>query len=331
VPKFLIIDTNHLFHRVKHVVHGETHEKPGMLLHAMFMSLNKVWRKTNPDHAVFCFDSESWRKGVYSPYKAHRDKIEDKTPTEIEQDRLMFEAFRDFREFLADKTACTVLKRHQLESDDLVSGFIQAHPTDEHIIMSGDGDFIQLLGTNVSMYDGLNDRLFTLSGIYDASGKLVIDKKTGEPLPLPDPAWSVFEKAIRGCTSDNIFSAYPGVRKKGSKNKVGLLEAFEDRHKKGFAWSSIMYTRWNDHTGIEHRVMDDYQRNVMLVDLTQQPDNIKEEIAMAIFLGTTPKPVLGSSLNFLKFCRKNELHKLEDNERFIAPMLSAKYPCETTG
>ena len=37
---------------------------------------------------------------------------------------------------------------------------------------------------------------------------------------------------MRGDTSDNVFSAYPGVRVKGTKNKVGLQDAFEDKESK---------------------------------------------------------------------------------------------------
>ena len=33
---------------------------------------------------------------------------------------------------------------------------------------------------------------------------------------------------MRGDSTDNVFSAYPGVRTKGTRNKVGLQEAFED-------------------------------------------------------------------------------------------------------
>jgi hypothetical protein len=43
---------------------------------------------------------------------------------------------------------------------------------------------------------------------------------------------------MRGDPTDNVFSAYPGVRTKGSKNKVGLMEAYEDRNSKGFNWNN---------------------------------------------------------------------------------------------
>ena len=70
---------------------------------------------------------------------------------------------------------------------------------------------------------------------------------------------------MRGDTADNVFSAYPGVRTKGTKTKVGLQEAFADRDSKGYSWNNMMLQRWGDHEGFEHRVIDDYQRNVIKV------------------------------------------------------------------
>jgi hypothetical protein len=65
---------------------------------------------------------------------------------------------------------------------------------------------------------------------------------------------------------------------KGPKNKVGLTEAFEDKNKKGYAWNNLMLQRWSDPDGVEHRVLDDYERNRTLIDLTAQPEDIKQVI-----------------------------------------------------
>ena len=70
---------------------------------------------------------------------------------------------------------------------------------------------------------------------------------------------------MRGDTSDNVFSAYLGVRTKGTKNK-GSLEAFADKDTKGYNWNNMMLQRWTDSYGDEHRVLDDYNRNVTLCD-----------------------------------------------------------------
>ena len=49
----------------------------------------------------------------------------------------------------------------------------------------------------------------------DGNGRPVKDKKTKEQKMPGDPEWLLFEKCIRGDTSDNIFSAYPGVSQEG--------------------------------------------------------------------------------------------------------------------
>jgi hypothetical protein len=131
---------------------------------------------------------------------------------------------------------------------------------------------------------------------------------------------------MRGDPSDNVFSAYPGVRTKGTKNKVGLEEAFEDRNKKGFAWNNLMLQRWTDHNGAEHRVLDDYNRNVTLVDLTAQPEDVKVKIAETIATGSVPKSVSQVGTKFLKFCGKYELTRISDHAQSYVEFLTASYP-----
>ena len=43
-----------------------------------------------------------------------------------------------------------------------------------------------------------------------------------------------------------------------------------------------MLQRWTDHNGQEHRVLEDYERNKQLIDLTQQPEEIRKIIATTI-------------------------------------------------
>jgi hypothetical protein len=81
---------------------------------------------------------------------------------------------------------------------------------------------------------------------------------------------------MRGDPTDNVFSAYPKVR----KNK--LQEAFEDRSNKGFAWNNMMLQRWVDHNGAEHRVLEDYERNRHIIDLAAQPQDIRNIITETI-------------------------------------------------
>jgi hypothetical protein len=135
---------------------------------------------------------------------------------------------------------------------------------------------------------------------------------------------------MRGDTSDNVFSAYPGVRTKGTSKKVGLTEAFEDRGTKGYAWNNLMLQRWSDHNGEEHRVLEDYERNRRLIDLSHQPDDIKEIIVNTISTATAEqKNVSQVGIRLIKFCNLWDLKKIADQAQSYAEPLNARYINET--
>jgi len=327
--KYLIVDTANTFFRARHSAHrqADTWDKLGFAIHVTLSSVNKAWRDHKADHVVFCLEGRSWRKDFYEPYKKNRTVARQAlTEAQAEEDALFWEAFDSLKTFLDEKTNCTVMRHGNLEADDLIAGWVQAHPDDEHVIISSDTDFYQLLASNVQQYNGVSDELHTLEGIFDKRGKLVLDKKTKEPKQIPDPEWILFEKCMRGDSTDNVFSAYPGVRKKGSKNKVGLLEAYADRNAKGFNWNNLMLQRWTDHNGEEHRVLDDYERNKVLVDLTAQPDEVKQQIATTIAEGkvSRKRPMVGAQ--FLKFCGKYDLNRLSEHSQQYAEFLGAGNP-----
>jgi 5'-3' exonuclease len=327
--KYLIVDTANTFFRARHSAHrqSDTWDKLGFAIHVTLSSVNKAWRDHKADHVVFCLEGRSWRKDFYEPYKKNRTVARQAlTEAQAEEDALFWEAFDSLKTFLDEKTNCTVMRHGNLEADDLIAGWVQAHPDDEHVIISSDTDFYQLLASNVQQYNGVSDELHTLEGIFDKRGKLVMDKKTKEPKQIPDPEWILFEKCMRGDSTDNVFSAYPGVRKKGSKNKVGLLEAYADRNSKGFNWNNLMLQRWMDHNNVEHRVIDDYERNKVLIDLTAQPDEVKQQIATTIAEGkvSRKRPMVGAQ--FLKFCGKYDLNRLSEHSQQYAEFLGAGNP-----
>jgi 5'-3' exonuclease len=298
-----------------------------MALHITFNSIKKAWTDFNADHVVFCLEGRSWRKDFYQPYKRNRQETRDAlTPREAEEDKLFWEIFDEFKDFVQTKTNCTVMQHPQLEADDLIAGWVQNHPHDNHVIISTDGDFAQLIAPNVKQYNGVSNVTITHEGYFDDKGKSVIDKKTNESKSAPNPEWLLFEKCMRGDTSDNVFSAYPGVRVKGTKNKVGLTEAFDDKTAKGYAWNNLMLQRWTDHEGAEHRVLDDYTRNVTLCDLTAQPLEIREIINNTVKQASFPKTVTQVGMRLIKFCAKWDMQRVADNAQLYAEPLNARYP-----
>lgn len=327
--KYILVDSLNTFFRCIHTAHraSDTWAKMGLALHVTLSSVNSVVQKLGADHVIFATEGKSWRKQVYPPYKKNREAARAaQTEKEVEEGRMLMEAYSAMIAFLGEKTNVSVLHNPEAEADDLIARFVALHPNDEIVIVSSDTDYYQLVNARVSIFNGVTDELITIGGIFTSSGKPVIDRKTKEHKTLGNPQWLLFEKCMRGDTSDNVFSAFPGVRVKGTKNKVGLLEAFEDRDKKGYAWNNLMLQKWVDHNGEDHRVMDDYARNVMLIDLTAQPERIKAAVDASIDTQLKKSAVAGTvGLHFLKFCGKFELNKLSDNPASFAVWLNKAY------
>ena len=325
MANYILVDTANTFFRARHVVRGDIDTKVGMALHITLNSIKKAWQDFDGTHVVICLEGRSWRKDYYEPYKRNRQVARDKlTVQESEEDTAFWEIFDEFKNFMTEKTNCTVIQHKQLEADDLIAGWVQSHPNDTHVIISTDGDFAQLVSPNCRQYNGIANVTITHEGYFNDDGSEVIDKKTKEAKPAPHPDFMLFEKCMRGDTSDNVFSAYPGVRKKGTKNKVGLIEAYEDKGTKGYNWNNMMLQRWTDHNGGEHRVLDDYNRNVVLCDLTAQPEDIREIIDTTV-ANVEPKDITQVGMRLMKFCAKWDMQRVADQAASFAEPLQARY------
>ncbi|RYD63101.1 MAG: hypothetical protein EOP83_13010, partial [Verrucomicrobiaceae bacterium] len=198
--RFAIIDIANMFARAQHVTMGDAYTKAGMALHIIFLGLRKLSREHNIDHMVFCTEGGSWRGKVYPAYKARRkfEKMQ-KSPREKEEDQVFYGIQKDFIEYLQTKTRCTVLHAQGIEGDDFVARWIQLHPNDEHFILSSDSDFVQLLAENVSIVDGVAERVITLDGVTNFKGQEMvfsIDSSSGK-LKVPGTVKEVEDKHNR--------------------------------------------------------------------------------------------------------------------------------------
>jgi 5'-3' exonuclease len=342
---YAIVDASNLFHRCKHATMGDAATKAGMALHICFNSLRMMWRKFGASHVVVALDKSSWRKEVYPDYKAHR-RVQDalKTKAEREEDELYFDAMKHLIEFLKKRTNVTILESVGCEADDFIARWIDLHPDDNHVILSGDSDFYQLLSDKVKIYDGVKGWTISKDEILDENGKPAskertvtekiegktgkireVKKKVTEKISPPDPEYELFKKIIRGDSSDNIMSAKPGVRENGSSKKPGIKEAYEDRHGRGYDWTLFMQDEWEDHEGNMIKVQDAYKRNQELIDLRAQPDEIKALMDSVILEAVQQPKKTGVGIWFLKFCEEMNLPRLASNPNDYATLLQAAY------
>ena len=325
---YALIDTANTFFRARHVASrgASAEEKVAQALHITLASVNQAVQRYKIDHVVFCLEGKSWRKAVYAPYKRNRIVDEQSvTEEELEESRQFWETYQVFTDYILQKTNASVLRHERAEADDMIARFVHLHPADNHWIISTDADYDQLITDKVFRYSGVSGELVTLNGYLKENGRPVIDKKTKEPKLLEDPEYGLWKKLVRGDSSDNVFPSYPGAREKGTKNKIGIREAFEDRHKQGFHHNSFMLTRFIDHDGKEVRVRDAFERNRQLIDLTAQPQEIKDAIDQRIreSVRTTITPAVG--VHFLRFCGKYDLVKLSEKAETFGAWLNRPY------
>lgn len=343
MTKYILVDTANIFFKSRHVASRQTTdwERIGMSIHLTLTSINSLVRKFSdgqPMHIVFALEGRSWRKDFYKPYKANRDVAKQAlSEAELKQDEMYWNTYEQFTQFLIEQTNTSVLRCPIGEADDIIARFIHLHPNDEHYVDSSDGDFYQLIASNVKQYNSLTGMLITDKGIFDDRGRNVaftLDSKSkikmGKPTVdfVPPENWveyGLFLKCVRGDKGDNVFSAYPGVREKGSKNKPGLKETFDDRLRRGFAWNNLMLQRWTDHNNLEHKVLDDYERNRVLIDLKCQPQEIKDIVDEAIKTGIKKTKISNVGIHFMRFCGKFDLDKISDSPDSYARWLNNSY------
>jgi len=338
VTTYVLIDAMNMYHRSKHSVSGDLDTKVGMSLHITFSSIKKAYKELGGDHIVFCNEGRSWRKNYYAPYKANRAIARAKlSPREQEEDKIFIEAFNDLSEFFLEKTNATVLRCPVAEADDMIATWIEMHPEDNHVIISSDTDFVQLLSPRVKIYNGITETTYTHDAVYNKRGqKLQFELKsdgkikTGKPDDsfVPEQDWiekSLFIKCVRGDKSDNVFPAFPGARIKGTKNKTGILEAFHDRHNGGYNWNNFMLQKWSDVDGNERLVKEEYEINRELIDLTQQPEKYKIQFIDSVLNEVRKNRVNSVGIHFLKFCSRWNLQQISKFPDEYAQILNSTY------
>jgi hypothetical protein len=302
--KRLLIDTSNLLFRVA-AAHGKHSSGPaedlaGLAMHTALNTIKSYYRKVKPDQVAVAFEgANNWRKEYTKSercvskriYKANRVRDDSMIP--------FFELIRAFEQLAREHTSLVCLGHPRLEGDDVIAGYAQKFSAvgDEVVILSGDKDFIQLLGLpGVSL---LNPDTGKLRGFDDDGNKI-------------DPAYFMFEKCLRGDAGDNVISAYPRVR------ETKIRKAWENEYER----TNMMNHTWefaDPATGEKRtfRVGDLFAENEVLMDLSKQPEEIRQLIQETI-----DKEVVHhgqfSLFHFQKFCGKYGLKKIgEDVSSFV--------------
>lgn len=297
--RHMLVDaTNVLYRTFFKVLKTDPDHAGGMAMHTALVTMLHYYNKVKPTKVILAFDRSSWRKQFMTRedcvskllYKGNRRQ--NMTAKEQEQFNNFLEHINEFEEMLRQETGVTVLRSDELEADDLISGWIQyveldptQSETPEIVIITTDSDMSQLLSyENVSILSPATKELIKLDK-YDN-----------------DAAYYLFQKCIRGDSTDNIQSAFPRVR------ETRIKAAYRDPYE----FANMMDVTWKNHDGREMRVGDLYKENRTLIDLHNQPERI-QDLMMTVIHEEIQRPKRLMMFKILGFCKRHELTNIAKN------------------
>ncbi|MFW2388141.1 MAG: DNA polymerase I, partial [Polyangiales bacterium] len=198
-----VIDISSYVFRAYHALPPLSNSKgePTHAVSGVASMLLKLLREREPGHLVVAMDSrgKSFRKEMYEPYKANRPPA----PPDLHQQMVRV------RE-IAEAWGMQPIEAPGFEADDIIATLV-AQARDKGlrvVIVSADKDLLQLVGSDVSMYDTMRDKVF---GPEETREKLGV-----EPEQVRDLL------ALMGDSSDNV----PGVPSVGQKTAAKLLAEY---------------------------------------------------------------------------------------------------------
>jgi hypothetical protein len=254
----ILVDLNQVV--IANIMMGLTKQNPGeieisedILLHMILKSLLTVYRKFKSEYGTMVIAGEGtdiWRKESFPYYKANRKKGRDDT---VINWTLIFSVLDTLKEDLATRLPWPVVHTRGAEADDVIAVLTElaANRGEKVMIVSGDRDFVQLHGRG--------------------SGHLVKQwdhvKKT---MVGGDPVEHLLDKIIRGDTGDGV------------PNFLSDDDTFVVKEKRQKSITQKMLLAWagkgRDEICINDTMRKNWDRNVKMMDLTQVPQRLVEEI-----------------------------------------------------
>jgi len=247
-----------------------------MVRHMILNSVRMYRREYFQEYGevVLTWDSKhSWRRDYFPEYKASRRKGREKSSLDWNH---VFGVLNTIRDEIRENFPYKYLEVFGAEADDII-GFLCEENRDEKImIISGDKDFIQLQKyPNVKQWSPITKKY--INGF--------------------DPTIYLKEHILKGDTSDGV----PNVLSPDNTFTDGLRQRPLTR-KKIQSWLVGGGSDWND------EVKRNFQRNLTLIDLTQTPEELKNQIRLEY--NNAPH---GDRSKLLNYFIQNKLKELTEN------------------
>ena len=257
-----------------------------MLRHMMLNSVrmyNKKFRDQYGQMIICCDGANNWRRDYFPQYKANRRKGRDESGFDwAEAFRIMHKVKDEIKENFPYK----VIHLEGCEADDIIGTMVEHTQEfgqyEEVMIVSSDKDFLQLQKYN-------NVRQWSH----------ILKKEIKDP----HPKLNLIDKILSGDTGDGI----PNVLSRDDTFVNGERQTPLSKKKKEAMMQDI-----SEAVGLSAEWYRNYQRNQKLIDLTQTPQKLKNQIiddfwitvfnqgkALPYLINNNMKQLIGSVEEFL--------------------------------
>lgn len=204
MKKIYLVDVSSMFFRAYYAIRPLSSPSgvPVNAIYGFLSMITKLFKEEKPDYMVFTYDRKepSFRKEMYSEYKAHRTEMPEDLAVQI-----------PYIKKLADYLGIPGLEVHSYEADDIIGTLVKLGLKHHHevVIVSGDKDFGQLIQKHVVLFDTMKDIKYDEAGVLEKWGVR--------------PDQFIDYLALMGDSSDNV----PGVEGIGPKGAQKLLQQFK--------------------------------------------------------------------------------------------------------
>ena len=247
-----------------------------MVRHMILNSIRMYRKEHHSEYGevVLTWDSKhSWRRDYYPEYKASRRKGREESSLNWDD---IFGTLNKIRNEIKENFPYKYLEVFGAEADDIIGILCQENRDEKIMIISGDKDFIQLQKyPNVTQWSPITKK--QVNGF--------------------DPTIYLKEHILKGDTSDGV----PNVLSPDNTFTDGLRQRPLTR-KKIQSWLVGGGSDWND------EVKRNFQRNLTLIDLTQTPEELKNQIRLEY--NNAPH---GDRSKLLNYFMQNKLKELTEN------------------
>ena len=228
-----------------------------LLRHMVLNGIRSYRNKFSKEYGelvICCDDTNNWRKDSFPYYKAHRKTNRDESDLDWPN---IFNCLNNIRDELKEFFPYKHIRVNRCEADDIIGtichteGVALGDGKEKILVLSGDKDFIQLqVYANVSQYDPVRKRM----------------------IKHKDPAQYLLEHIAKGDRGDGIPNVLSSddTFVSGGRQKPMRANRLEE--------IMNLVQKYNvDELG-EYEWATGYQRNKILVDLINTPDELQEQI-----------------------------------------------------